>query len=70
MQDLPRRSFAKSLSWRVVATATTVLVAYLLTGSWGEAGGIALVVAVISTLMYYLHERVWDRVAWGRRKPR
>jgi len=67
MQETHTRSLLKTITWRVVATASMFSVTFAMTGSWGEAGGIALVTAAVSTLLYYLHERLWDHVDWGRR---
>ena len=47
------------MTWRVVATTTTVLIAWRVTGDWRtglEVGGIEFFVKMA---LYYLHERVW-----------
>jgi uncharacterized membrane protein len=39
----------------------------MLTGSIGIAGSVALVDIVGRTILYYVHERLWSKVAWGTR---
>ena len=61
-----RRSVAKAISWRATGTVDTFVIAWLLTGSPKLAGGIASVEVVTKMVLYYLHERAWSRVGWGR----
>jgi len=48
--------------------AVTLGVAYAMTGSVGKASGIAVFAGILSTFFYYLHERVWNVISWGRRQ--
>ena len=64
------RSLAKTITWRVVATAITLGVIYAFTQSLGEASIITLTAAVVLVIAYYIHERLWDRTQWGRRRSR
>jgi uncharacterized membrane protein len=61
------RSAAKALTWRLIASVTAFTLALMLTGNVGIAGSVALVDIVSRTILYYLHERLWSRVAWGTR---
>jgi uncharacterized membrane protein len=54
-----RRSLAKSLTWRVIAIVSTLLIGYAMTESWAFALSLTLVSNVINFVLYYLHERVW-----------
>jgi len=63
------RSAAKSLSWRAVATLTTILLVLSFTGEIHVALAVGGVEVVAKLLIFYLHERVWDRIAWGERSP-
>lgn len=60
------RSIAKALTWRVIATSTTMVLAYIATEDLKIAGAIGAADVVIKLFFYYLHERVWGRVASGR----
>jgi uncharacterized membrane protein len=64
--ETKRRSFAKALSWRVFATVITGTVAYVLTGKAGFALQIGLIDTGIKVFVYFAHERVWQRVPYGR----
>ena len=52
-------SLAKALSWRVVATATTALIAYAITGEIDTALLIGGIEFSLKIGIYYLHERFW-----------
>jgi uncharacterized membrane protein len=61
-----QRSVAKAISWRVTGTIDTFVISWLITGNPKLAGGIASVEVVTKMVLYYLHERAWSRVSWGR----
>ena len=61
------RSVAKAISWRGTASLDTFVVALLITGSSKVAGGVALAEIFTKIALYYLHERIWVLVPWGRR---
>jgi len=57
-----RRALAKTVTWRFVATTTTILVAFIFTGSLVISLEIGSVEMILKLFFYYLHERSWDRV--------
>ena len=59
--DSVRKSVMKTISWRVIATATTFLISWVVTGSVLAGGVIASVEFWAKLLLYYLHERAWSR---------
>jgi len=59
------RSAAKALTWRIVASLVAFAILFALTGSVGIAGTVALADIVGRTVLYYLHERIWSKIAWG-----
>jgi uncharacterized membrane protein len=61
------RSFAKAVSWRAVGTIDTFIISFFVTGKVSLAGTIAAVEIVTKIMIYYLHERVWAVIPWGRR---
>ena len=61
------RSVLKAASWRVVGTIDTFLISWLLTGKLELAGSIAGLELITKVTWYYLHERLWAAVLWGRR---
>jgi uncharacterized membrane protein len=60
------RSLAKAVSWRVVGSADTFILSLIFTGSGKYALSIASAEALTKIALYYVHERVWRRVRWGR----
>jgi len=64
--DSNGRSLAKTLTWRITGSASTFTIAYLITGSFGVSSVIAFVQMGVNTVLYWLHERAWARVSWGR----
>ena len=65
MSESRSRSVVKSLSWRFVATATTFLIVLAFTGRLDLAVAIGGVEVVAKLLIFYVHERTWQRVKWG-----
>ena len=68
MNDTPRRSLTKTISWRITGSSATFLISYLILGNIAVAGSIALVQITANTILYFVHERIWDRVKWGRKR--
>ena len=64
--EKPMRSIAKAVSWRVIGTLDTLVVSYLLTGELALASSIASVDFVTKMILYFFHERIWNRIKWGR----
>ena len=65
-----KRSLTKTISWRIIATTITILVSYIWLGEWTSAIGLAVTANVIKSLLYYLHERWWNRLNFGRYKAK
>lgn len=61
-----KRSIAKALSWRLFATVITTLVVLILTGQLIFAAKIGLLDTTIKLAAYFVHERLWLRVPYGR----
>lgn len=55
-------SLVKTITWRVVATFTTLGIAYLFTGNFAGSLAFTLTTAIISMIAYYVHERVWSHI--------
>ena len=60
------RSLAKSLTWRVVAIIVTFASIYFLTGEIITATAGTVLTNSINFVLYYLHERVWNSISWGK----
>ena len=63
-----RRSLIKAVSWRLIAFVVLSIVSYIFTGDWKETTFIAVVYNVVQIGVYFLHERMWDNISWGKKK--
>ncbi|HJM78783.1 MAG TPA: DUF2061 domain-containing protein [Candidatus Pelagibacter bacterium] len=54
-----KRHLAKTLTWRILATSDTFIIAWLITGEINWAGAIAGVEVFTKIILYYVHERAW-----------
>lgn len=60
------RSILKAISWRTLGTLDTFAISWFLTGKIAMAGSIAGLEIVTKVAWYYLHERAWAAIKWGR----
>jgi uncharacterized membrane protein len=56
------RTLAKTITWRIVGSTSTATIAWLVTGSVGVATTIFFVQAATNTILYFLHELVWNNI--------
>jgi uncharacterized membrane protein len=68
LNDEKKRSVVKTITWRVTGSGATFLIAFFMTGNLAIAGTIGIVQMFSNTLLYYLHERIWNRIFWGKVK--
>ncbi len=64
--EKPIRSIIKSLSWRTIGTVDTVLISWLVTGTLSLAFSIGAIELVTKMVLYFLHERLWNVISWGK----
>ncbi len=63
------RSIAKAMTWRTGGTVVTFFVAWVVTGDLSLAAGIGILDTVIKLGAFYVHERAWNRLSFGKKKP-
>lgn len=66
MREARIRSIIKALTWRVIATGTTMTLVYAATRDVDIMAAIGAVDVVVKLFFYYTHERAWGRISWGR----
>ena len=64
--ETKKRSVIKTVTWKVIATSITFLTLYFFTGSFLGSVKITAVAAILGMISFYIHERVWNHVAWGK----
>ena len=65
MKESRKRSVVKSIIWRIICIAVSIFTSYFLTGRWDLAIAIGSVYNVITMILYYFHERLWNKTKWG-----
>lgn len=65
MRDSHFRSVVKGITWRIIASGTTMSVVYFATGDLKLVASVGLVDVTAKVFFYYLHERTWGKVRWG-----
>jgi uncharacterized membrane protein len=63
------RSLAKAISWRITGTLDTMIISLVITGSIKLAAAIGFTEVATKSVLYYLHERAWLKVPYGRKLP-
>jgi uncharacterized membrane protein len=66
--DTPKRSLVKTITWRITGSGATFAISYAISGNFTIAGSIASIQLVANTILYFIHERAWDKVTWGRQQ--
>jgi len=74
-RDSPQRSILKTITYRVFASGAMFAAVFIysheyqslsLAESFGNAGFIAIIEFLIKLVIYYIHERIWSGILWGK----
>jgi len=60
-----KRHIAKTITWRIIATTTTMGFTWLVTKDWAIATSVGAFNVFAKSILYYLHERMWYRSKYG-----
>ena len=63
------RSIAKAVSYRLLGSLSTALMVYVFSGSIKASVGVGALDVVVKMALYYLHERLWNHITFGRQRP-
>jgi adenylylsulfate kinase len=69
MKDSHARSVVKGITWRMIASSTTMLLVWLFTGNLALVASVGALEIAAKLALYYTHERLWGAVRWGRLGP-
>ena len=64
--ELKKRTLVKTMTWRVTASLTTFLIAWILTGDLLLGVSIGSIEAIAKIFLYYYHERIWNNINWAK----
>lgn len=67
MNVTKKRSALKAITWRIIGTADTFVISWAITKEPITAGAIASFEVFTKTILYYFHERGWNKIKWGRK---
>lgn len=70
MKENRLRSLIKGITWRMLGTLDTILISYILTGKIKVALSIGGVELFSKIALYYFHERVWEKINFGKEKEK
>ena len=68
--EKPIRSLVKAISWRLVATVTTIFLVFVFSKDLALGTMVGITELVVKTILYYLHERMWNLSDFGRIKKK
>ena len=69
LRDHRKRSVVKAITWRVLASLSTMSIVQIFTGNWALSAGVGLVEVLWKMALCYFHEGVWAHVRWGVSHP-
>jgi uncharacterized membrane protein len=64
----PKRSLVKTITYRLLIICSTFIITFLITGKLDLTILITITANLMNTVLYYLHERIWNGIHWGRAK--
>ena len=68
MIDTKKRSVGKAISWRLFAITLLAIVSYLTLNDIKKASLVTFFYHFIQVFMFFIHERVWNYIKWGKTK--
>lgn len=63
-----KRHLLKSVTWRIVASVTSFLIGWVVTGDLNIGVTVGVFDIIIKFILYYFHERIWYRSKFGIKK--
>lgn len=68
MIDSGKRSLAKAFSWKVLGLIILAAITFVATGSLSKTGLVALTYHLLMLVLFTIHERMWNKIKWGKTK--
>lgn len=66
MRETRLRGVVKALTYRFWQSLNTFVISFVITGSIEMAAAIVSIEVVLKLIIYYFHERIWDKLSWGK----
>lgn len=61
------RTISKSVTWRILISISNFVIPFIITGSWKAAAAFFTIATIMNAVIYYSHERIWNRISWGKK---
>ena len=61
-----KRSLVKAVTFRSLILCSDSAVIFLVTHRWDMTIGLVITTNLASTILYFIHERAWNKIQWGR----
>ncbi|MBX4206098.1 DUF2061 domain-containing protein [Candidatus Microgenomates bacterium] len=61
------RSVVKAITFRILILIADSIVIYALTKRVDITAGVVFVSNISSTILYFIHERAWNNIHWGKK---
>jgi len=65
--DKRKRSFVKAMTFRGVIIIADSIIGWFLTHRIDLTAGFVIFTNIASTIIYYIHERIWSQIGWGKK---
>jgi uncharacterized membrane protein len=66
MSETLTRTTVKTIAYRLLGSGLTFIIAFIFTGELVVSATISITEFILKPAMYWLHERVWNRISWGK----
>ena len=66
--DHVKRSLVKTITYRLLIICSDSLIVYIVSHRWDITVGVVFFSNLASTVLYYVHERAWNKIHWGKGK--
>jgi uncharacterized membrane protein len=67
MEEGKLRSLLKAVSWRLLGTIDTIVISFILSGQIKMALSIGGVELFTKVALYFFHERIWNKIKFGKK---
>jgi uncharacterized membrane protein len=64
--DSTKRSLVKTAIFRSIIAVTSIITTWIFVGNLEQTTMIAIVFNIAATIIYYVHERIWNKISWGK----
>ncbi len=63
-----KRSVTKAVTFRILVLCSDAIIVFAITHRYDITLGVVIFSNFASSILYYLHERLWNKIHWGRSK--